>query len=98
MSRGHASIPWALLEREGMRMRDEMIGCNAPRVSSEIMPPSGPPFNAEVITETARIHEQAGFDRVLVGYFSYAPDGFLLGAHAAAVTRRLQFLLAHRPG
>ena len=76
----------------------EMIGWIAPRVSSEIMPPSGPPFNTEVIAETARIHEQASFDRVLIGYFSQAPDGFLIGAHAAAVTRRLQFLLAHRPG
>jgi len=76
----------------------EMIGWIAPRVSSEIMPPSGPPFNAEVIAETARMHEQAGFDRVLIGYFSHAPDGFLIGAHAAAVTRRMQLLLAHRPG
>jgi alkanesulfonate monooxygenase len=76
----------------------EIIGWIAPRVSSEIIPPSGPPFNAAVIAETARMHEQAGFDRVLIGYFSHAPDGFLIGAHAAAVTRRLQFLLAHRPG
>ena len=76
----------------------EMIGWIAPRVSSEIIPPSGPPFNATVIAETARIHEQAGFDRVLIGYFSHAPDGFLIGAHAATVTHRLQFLLAHRPG
>jgi alkanesulfonate monooxygenase len=68
----------------------EIIGWIAPRVSSEIVPPSGPPFNAEVIAETARIHEQAGFDRVLIGYFSQAPDGFLIGAHAATVTRRLQ--------
>jgi alkanesulfonate monooxygenase len=76
----------------------EMIGWIAPRVSSELIPPSGAPFSAAVIAETARIHEQAGFDRVLIGYFSNAPDGFLIGAHAAAVTRRLQFLLAHRPG
>lgn len=76
----------------------EMIGWIAPRVSSEIIAPSGPPLQAEVIAETARIHEQAGFDRVLIGYFSYAPDGFLIGAHAAAVTSRLQLLLAHRPG
>ncbi|MFV0298760.1 MAG: LLM class flavin-dependent oxidoreductase, partial [Hyphomicrobiaceae bacterium] len=27
-----------------------------------------------------------------------APDGFLIAAHAAAKTERLQFLLAHRPG
>jgi alkanesulfonate monooxygenase len=76
----------------------EMIGWIAPRVSSELIPPVGPPFNADVITETARIHEEAGFDRVLIGYFSNAPDGFLIGAHAASVTNRLRFLLAHRPG
>jgi alkanesulfonate monooxygenase len=76
----------------------EMIGWIAPRVSSELIPPSGPPFDAGVIAETARIHERAGFDRVLIGYFSDAPDGFLVGAHAASVTERLGFLLAHRPG
>ena len=67
----------------------EMIGWIAPRVSSEIIPISGPPFRAEVVAETARIHERAGFDRVLIGYFSDAPDGFLVGAAAAAVTERL---------
>ena len=51
-----------------------------------------------MVAETARIHERAGFDRVLIGYFSAAPDGFLVGAHAASVTERLGFLLAHRPG
>jgi alkanesulfonate monooxygenase len=76
----------------------EMIGWIAPRVSSELIPPSGPPFDAGVIADTARIHERAGFDRVLIGYFSDAPDGFLVGAHAASVTERLGFLLAHRPG
>ena len=76
----------------------EMVGWIAPRVSSELIPPSGPSFDAGVIAETARIHERAGFDRVLIGYFSDAPDGFLVGAHAASVTERLRFLLAHRPG
>lgn len=76
----------------------EMIGWIAPRISSELIPPAGPPFDASVIAETPRIHERAGFDRVLIGYFSGAPDGFLIGAHAASVTERLGFLLAHRPG
>ncbi|MGD8416591.1 MAG: LLM class flavin-dependent oxidoreductase [Pseudomonadales bacterium] len=76
----------------------EMIGWIAPQVSSEIVPPQGPVFDPAVIAETARIHEAAGFDRVLIGYFSNAPDGFLIGAHAATVTDRLGFLLAHRPG
>jgi alkanesulfonate monooxygenase len=76
----------------------EMIGWIAPRVSSELIPPSAPAFDVGIIAETARIHEHAGFDRVLIGYFSDAPDGFLVGAHAASVTERLGFLLAHRPG
>ena len=76
----------------------EMIGWIAPRIASELIPPSGPPFDPDVLAETARIHERAGFDRVLIGYFSGAPDGFLVGAHAASATERLGFLLAHRPG
>ena len=76
----------------------EMIGWIAPRVLSEVIAPSGPPFNADVIAATALTHEKADFDRVLIGYFSDAPDGFLIGAHAAAVTNRLGLLLAHRPG
>src|ERR1700687_299291 len=79
-------------------MAVEIMCWSAPRGASELIPPSGPSFDANVIAETARIHEQAGFDRVLIGYFSDAPDGFLVGAHAASVTERLSFLLAHRPG
>jgi len=76
----------------------ELIGWIAPRVESEIITGEGPVFSAEVVAETARIHEDAGFDRVLIGYFTNAPDGFMLGARAGAVTERLGFLLAHRPG
>ena len=76
----------------------EIIGWIAPRVASEIISPSGAPFEKDVIAHTALVHETAGFDRVLIGYFSDAPDGFLVGAHAASVTERLGLLLAHRPG
>ena len=76
----------------------EMIGWIAPQVSSEILDSKGPVFNRDVITETARVHEEAGFDRVLIGYFSDAPDGFIIAAHAASVTTELEFLLAHRAG
>jgi alkanesulfonate monooxygenase len=76
----------------------EMIGWIAPQVSSEIIAPSGPIFDADVIAHTAKVHETADFDRVLIGYFSNAPDGFIIGAHASAVTEKLGFLLAHRPG
>ena len=59
------------------------------RVSSELVSAEGRPFDPTVVAETARIHEAGGFDRVLIGYFSEAPDGFVVGAHAASVTDRL---------
>jgi len=76
----------------------EFIGWAAPQESSEILPPQGPVFDADVLARTARVHEEAGFDRVLIGYFTNAPDGFLVAAHVAASTERLGLLLAHRPG
>ena len=76
----------------------EFIGWTSPQVSSEIMPATGPVFSSEVLAHTARVHEAAGFDRVLIGYFTHGADGFMIGAHTAAVTERLGLLLAHRPG
>jgi alkanesulfonate monooxygenase len=76
----------------------EFIGWTATQVVSEIVAPSGPVFSADVLTTTARVHENAGFDRVLIGYYSNHADGFVVGAHTASVTERLGLLLAHRPG
>jgi alkanesulfonate monooxygenase len=76
----------------------EMIGWAAPQEASEIMPATGPVFDADVLARTARVHEDADFDRVLIGYFTNAPDGFIVAAHVAASTERLGLLLAHRPG
>src|SRR5262247_3532901 len=46
----------------------------------------------------AQAHEQAGFDRVLVGYTSTSAEGFAVTGYAAAHTDRLGYLIAHRPG
>jgi alkanesulfonate monooxygenase len=46
----------------------------------------------------ARAHEDAGFDRVLIGYGSSTPDGTQVAAYAASVTEKLGLLIAHRPG
>lgn len=68
------------------------------RLASEIIPAQGQIFDKQYIADFAQAHEQAGFDRILIGYWSDQPDGFLVAAHAAANTSRLKFLLAHRPG
>ena len=50
------------------------------------------------IGKFSRAHEQAGFDRVLVGYTSTSAEGFTVASYAASQTERLSFLIAHRPG
>lgn len=79
-------------------MTIQILGMIGHRKSSETIPAEGPVFNADYVAEFAKAHEDAGFDRVLVGYWSDQPDGFLVTAHAAAHTTKLKFLLAHRPG
>jgi len=50
------------------------------------------------LTQFAKAHDDAGFDLALVGYSSSSAEGFLVACHAAAHTRQLGFLVAHRPG
>jgi alkanesulfonate monooxygenase len=76
----------------------EFIGMIATREYSEIHPPKGPVVDVEFTRAFARAHEDAGFDRVLIGYFSNAPDGFIIATDVLAHTERLGVLLAHRPG
>ncbi|MFB4391874.1 MULTISPECIES: LLM class flavin-dependent oxidoreductase [unclassified Pseudomonas] len=79
-------------------MSVQFIGMIGHRSVSETLAPSGPVFDKAYITRFAQAHEQAGFDRILVGYWSDQPDGFLVTALAGQATSRIHFLLAHRPG
>lgn len=72
-----------------------MIGCK-PGSETDVRP--GPAIDRGYLRDFARAHEDAGFDRVLIGYGSSQPDGLQVAAHAAAHTERLSFLVAHRPG
>jgi alkanesulfonate monooxygenase len=46
----------------------------------------------------AGLHEESGFDRLLVGHSSSAPDGFTVANQVLTTTSQLGVLLAHRPG
>jgi alkanesulfonate monooxygenase len=70
----------------------------ATRATSEARPAEGPVVDVPFTREFARVHEASGFDRVLIGYYSDAPDGFIVAADVLAHTERLGVLLAHRPG
>ena len=77
----------------------EFVGAIGAQNSSEYRPSKGGPVvDKTFISAFARAHEYAGFDRVLIGYFSSAPDGFQIAAYAGQQAERLKFLLAHRPG
>ncbi|WP_037068065.1 LLM class flavin-dependent oxidoreductase [Pseudonocardia acaciae] len=79
-------------------MSVEFIGMIGTRHVSEIHPAAGPVIDREFVRRFTRAHEDAGFDRVLVGYSSSTPDGLQVAAYAAAHSERLGFLVAHRPG
>jgi alkanesulfonate monooxygenase len=79
-------------------MTVEFIGMIHHREASEIHPPGPLVVDRGYIRDFAQAAENGGFDRVLVGYFTDGPDGFLIAAAAAQHTERLGFLVAHRPG
>ncbi len=81
----------------------EFIGMIQPREQSETRPAHGPAVDPGYLAASAQAHEAhaaegGGFDRVLIGWYSNGPDGFQIAAHAAAHTKQVGFLVAHRPG
>ena len=79
-------------------MSVNFIGMITPHKNSEIFPSSGSAIDQAYLQRFAQAHEQAGFDRVLVPYHSTGPDATLTIAQAAAVTEKIQLMLAQRPG
>ncbi|MDE1150855.1 MAG: LLM class flavin-dependent oxidoreductase [Azospirillaceae bacterium] len=79
-------------------MSIEILGVLVHRNGSEISPPTGPLFDRAMIGELARRYDANGYDRVLILQNSFAPDPFAIAAHAAALTSKLAFMVAHRPG
>lgn len=76
----------------------QFIGMISARKTSEIHPPNGPAIDPQYIRRFAEVHEQGGFDRILVPYHSVDADTVLVGSYAAFATQRIGLMLAHRPG
>jgi alkanesulfonate monooxygenase len=51
----------------------------------------------EHVLYEAQLHEESGFDGVLVGASASQSDSLIIAAFAAAHTQQLRFLVAHRP-
>jgi alkanesulfonate monooxygenase len=86
----------------------EIIGMVGTRDASEIQGPlvdgpvvdwqDGPVIDPSYLTAISQAHEDAGFDRVLVGYGAVGPEGWAVASHVLHVTTGLKVLVAHRPG
>lgn len=79
-------------------MSVEIIGMIQSQKQSEIHPPAGNAVDRDYVRAFAQAHEAAGFDRILVPHHSTSPSATLTISYAAAVTERINFMLAHRPG
>lgn len=79
-------------------MRAEIIGMITATPSAEVDQPLGQAVDPEFVRRFAQAHEQAGFDKALVGYFSNGAEGAVVSSFIAAATQRLGILLAYRPG
>jgi len=76
----------------------EFIGFIGFQHSSEIHPPTGPVLDRAYVEVLAKAHAEGGFDRALVAFHATHPESILVAQHAASVTERLGFMIAHRPG
>lgn len=76
----------------------ELLGMISTRDQSESRGFHGPVVDVDYTVRFAQAHEEAGFDRILIGYGSSWPEGTQVAAHVAARTERLSLLVAHRPG
>jgi alkanesulfonate monooxygenase len=56
------------------------------------------PLDRDYVEKAAVAQEEGGFDRVLIPFGSNSPESQIVAAHAAALTSKLGFLIAHRPG
>jgi len=55
-------------------------------------------LDIDYVNAAAKAQEEGGFDRVLIPFGSNSPESQIVAAHAAAITTKLGFLVAHRPG
>jgi alkanesulfonate monooxygenase len=76
----------------------EFIGYIGNYNASETIARSGPPIDRKHVAAAAAIHENGGFDRVLLAFHSNSPESILVGQHVASITRQLKLMIAHRPG
>lgn len=76
----------------------EINGLLNHNLSSELDPIPYSHFDVDAIRLQARIHDEGGYDRVLIANAATMPDNISIAGFVGAITERLGVMLAHRPG
>ncbi|MDX2223363.1 MAG: LLM class flavin-dependent oxidoreductase, partial [Rhodospirillaceae bacterium] len=76
----------------------EITGLVHHNAGSMIAPRKVSEFDLSAIAQSAKIQEDAGFDRVLIANAAIMPDSMSIATFVAASTTRLKLMIAHRPG
>ena len=76
----------------------EIIGIFHHRDNAEDRPAPPGAFGLQFLTELFQAHDRNGYDRILIANAATSPDSIPFAAYAAAVTKNLGFMIAHRPG
>lgn len=76
----------------------ELNGLLHHNLSSEITPIPSAVYDMDAIRLQARLHDEGGYDRVLVANAAVMPDNISIAGYIGAATERLGIMLAHRPG
>jgi alkanesulfonate monooxygenase len=86
----------------------EIIGMVGTRDASEIKGPlvdgpvvdwmDGPVIDPDYLVAISQAHDNAEFDRVLVGYGAVGPEGWAVASSVLNSTKKLKVLVAQRPG
>ncbi len=79
-------------------MSVEFIGYVGHFNSSETVRRTGLALDPAHVERAAKVHEEGGFDRVLIAFNSTSAESIMVGQHIASVTDRLGLMIAHRPG
>lgn len=76
----------------------ELNGLLHHNLSSEVRPVPSSHYDMEAIRLLARLHDEGGYDHVLIANAAVMPDNISIAGYIGAATERLGVMLAHRPG
>jgi alkanesulfonate monooxygenase len=76
----------------------EFIGFVGNHNASETIPGQGPVLDLDYVEALAKVQENGSFDRVLLAFNATSPECLLVAQHVTSVTKKLNVMIAHRPG